>query len=70
LLQGGYGVDVYKFELGFGQDQVIDADGKGRIEVAGLGVLSGDNTERMRDKVWRGKDGQPKNGSWTRPSGL
>jgi Ca2+-binding RTX toxin-like protein len=61
-LLGGVGADVYKFDLeeAFGHDNIIDADGQGRIEIAGLTSpqLDGSNAKKVagQEGVWRSDD--------------
>ncbi len=59
-LKGGEGTDTYKFDNQFGHDTIIDADGKGFIEVAGIGKLDGANAKKVagQEGVWRSVDGK------------
>ena len=59
-LKGGDGTDTYKFDLnaGFGHDNIIEADGLGKLDVAGIGILDGKNAKAVvgQKDTWRSDD--------------
>ncbi|HEX6706225.1 MAG TPA: calcium-binding protein [Albitalea sp.] len=54
VLKGGTGSDTYKFFAGNGaSDTIEDADGKGRIDVDGIGLITGANANRVAENAWQ-----------------
>lgn len=55
-LIGGAGRDTYKFTNGSGHDVVVDSDGDGVIDIAGIGVLDGQNAKKIAPNAWQTSD--------------
>ena len=55
-LRGGAGNDIYRFTSGWGADTIVDADGKGSIEVEGLGPINGSGADKVAEGVWQTAD--------------
>ncbi|MEP7301982.1 MAG: calcium-binding protein, partial [Caldimonas sp.] len=56
ILAGGDGVDVYVFAARWGADIVKDSDGRGQIQVMGLGPIDGGGAKKYGANVWRTDD--------------
>jgi hypothetical protein len=56
-LYGGSGYDVYRFSGLFGQDEVIDSDGLGRLELNGLTLSGGKSAGKPNTWVQKLGDG-------------
>ena len=56
LLEGGKDDDTYHFAKGSGSDIIEDSDGKGEIEVEGIGTLNGEDAKKRADGSWQTDD--------------
>ncbi|MDP3615704.1 MAG: calcium-binding protein, partial [Rubrivivax sp.] len=57
-LLGGLGADIYSFSGAWGVDTIEDTDGLGRIEVEGIGEITGAGALKLVDGVWQSPDKQ------------
>jgi len=56
-LYGGEGLDTYKFFAGeTGSDWIVDSDGKGLIDVDGVGTITGTGAKKVGDGIWQTDD--------------
>jgi Ca2+-binding RTX toxin-like protein len=56
-LEGGEGGDSYIYEAGDGHDTILDTDGRGAIQMAGV-TLKGGTKINPKLNVWKSEDGQ------------
>jgi Ca2+-binding RTX toxin-like protein len=57
-LIGGLGSDSYSFAGSWGVDTIEDIDGLGRIEIDGIGVVTGAGALKLAEGVWQTPDKQ------------
>lgn len=55
-LLGGIGVDTYVMNPGWGFDTIVDSDGKGSIQIDGIGTLNGTGASKVADGIWQTAD--------------
>ena len=58
FLHGGDGLDLYDFAAGWGADIIEDSDGRGSIQVAGFGTLTGEGAIKLSPNTWKSADGK------------
>jgi len=56
LLKGGDGKDTYNFAQDWGDDIIVDSDGDGLINVAGIGDITGAGAKKSIDGKWETSD--------------
>jgi len=56
LLKGGAGKDSYNFAQNWGDDIIVDSDGDGLINVAGIGDINGAGAKKTIDGRWETSD--------------
>ncbi|WP_418317609.1 calcium-binding protein [Piscinibacter sakaiensis] len=56
LLLGGADFDTYQFDVGWGSDTIVDSDGMGVINVAGIGNLTATGAKKIADSAWQSAD--------------
>lgn len=55
-LYGGAGFDTYVIDVDSGTDTIVDSDGNGAIQVAGIGTLTGSDVQKVAENIWQTDD--------------